>query len=61
MVSPKKKRGIIGSKDSFVTQFSRLRPFLKSIYNFWFNETNFGLTDAKMAILKAAKVSNWSE
>ena len=30
-----------GYTDSFVIKFSRLRPFLKSIYNSGFNKPNF--------------------
>ena len=41
-------------------QISRLKPLLKSTYNFLFNEHNFMLADVKMTISKAPKSSNWS-
>ena len=40
-------------------QISRLKPLLKSTYNFLFNEHNFMLADVKMTTLKAPKSSNW--
>ena len=52
-----KKTGNKGlqSTDSVVTEFSRLRPILKSSYNFRFNEPNFRLVDLKMTNLKLLK------
>ena len=41
-------------------QISRLKPLLKSTYNFLFNEHNFMLADVKMTISKAPKSSNLS-
>ena len=38
-----------------VIGFSRLRPFLISTYNFRFIESNFGLVDLKITILKSLK------
>ena len=38
-----------------------IETIFKSTYNFRFNESNFRPVDLKLTILKAPKVSNWSE
>ena len=45
------KYGGKGCTDSVVLGFSRLRPFLKSWYNFRFNEPNPWLVDLKITIV----------
>ena len=57
----KKKQEIKGYSliHLFVIGFSRLRPFLKTMYKFQFIEPNLWLVDLQYTILEASKVSNW--